>query len=243
MIKNAFMGSERMIKIAVVEDNKKDQAILTEYLKKFSARFEIETFDSAVLFLTDYKPKYDIVFMDIEMPYLDGMSAAAKLRQVDNCACLIFVTNLAQYAIKGYEVAAFDYIVKPLTYANFAMKMTRILTHIDTKTQKEVLVRTSDGIVRVDVSDIIYVEIAAHKITYHLVDKNVESYGTLKDVETLVDDKLFVRCNNCFLVNLRFVNAIEDKYAVVGEERLLISYPRRQEFKKALTDYLCGASV
>ena len=165
MIKNAFMGSERMIKIAVVEDNKKDQAILTEYLKKFSARFEIETFDSAVLFLTDYKPKYDIVFMDIEMPYLDGMSAAAKLRQVDNCACLIFVTNLAQYAIKGYEVAAFDYIVKPLTYANFAMKMTRILTHIDTKTQKEVLVRTSDGIVRVDVSDIMYVEIAAHKIT------------------------------------------------------------------------------
>ena len=75
------------------------------------------------------------------------------------------------------------------------------------------------------------------------MDKNVESYGTLKDVETLVDDKLFVRCNNCFLVNLRFVNAIEDKYAVVGEERLLISYPRRQEFKKALTDYLCGASV
>lgn len=230
-----------MINVAVVEDNKQEQEILVGYLKKFSARFEINVYDSAVNFLTNYVPKYDIVFMDIDMPYLDGMSAAAKLRQVDDCTCLIFVTNLAQFAIRGYEVAAFDFIVKPLSYANFAMKLTRALNHIDTKAEKEILVHTNSGVVRVAVADILYVEIVAHKLTYHLVDRTVESYGTLKDVESLVDDKLFVRCNNCFLVNLRFVNAIEDKHAVVGNDKLLISYPRRQEFKKALADYLCGA--
>ncbi len=231
-----------MIKVAVVEDNKQEQQLLVDYLKKFSASFEIETFDSAVVFLTNYKPKYDIVFMDIDMPYLDGMSAAAKMRETDGCVCLIFVTNLARYAIKGYEVSAFDFIVKPVSYANFSMKLTRVLNHINTKIDKEILVHTNVGVVRVEVADIMYVEIAGHKITYHLVDKTVDSYGTLKDVETLVDDRLFVRCNNCFLVNLRFVDAIEDKYAVVGKEKLLISSPRKVEFKKLLTDYLCGAN-
>lgn len=229
-----------MINVAVVEDNEREREIIAEYLKKFSPRFSVELFSSAVVFLTDYTPKYDIVFMDIDMPYLDGMSAAARMRKLDERTCLIFVTNLARYAIKGYEVSAFDFIVKPLTYANFTMKITRALNHLKTKSEKEILVKSGGNTVRIAVADIKWVEIRAHKITYHLVDKDIVSYGTLKDVESLISDNLFVRCNTCFLVNLRFVDAIKDNCAVVGGENLLISYPRRVEFKKALTDYLCG---
>ena len=229
-----------MINIAIVEDNESEREILVGYLKKFSPKFSVEVFSSAVVFLTDYTPKYDIVFMDIEMPYLDGMSAAARMRKLDERTCLIFVTNLARYAIKGYEVSAFDFIVKPLTYANFTMKITRALNHLKTKSEKEILVKSGGNTVRIAVADIKWVEIRAHKITYHLVDKDIVSYGTLKDAESLISDKLFVRCNTCFLVNLRFVDAIKDNCAVVGGENLLISYPRRVEFKKALTDYLCG---
>ena len=229
-----------MINIAVVEDNERERKIIAEYLKKFSPRFSVELFSSAVVFLTDYTPKYDIVFMDIDMPYLDGMSAAARMRKLDERTCLIFVTNLARYAIKGYEVSAFDFIVKPLTYANFTMKITRALNHLKTKSEKEILVKSGGNTVRIAVADIKWVEIRAHKITYHLVDKDIVSYGTLKDAESLISDKLFVRCNTCFLVNLRFVDAIKDNCAVVGGENLLISYPRRVELKKALTDYLCG---
>ena len=229
-----------MINIAVVEDNERERKIIAEYLKKFSPRFSVELFSSAVVFLTDYTPKYDIVFMDIDMPYLDGMSAAARMRKLDERTCLIFVTNLARYAIKGYEVSAFDFSVKPLTYANFTMKITRALNHLKTKSEKEILVKSGGNTVRIAVADIKWVEIRAHKITYHLVDKDIVSYGTLKDAESLISDKLFVRCNTCFLVNLRFVDAIKDNCAVVGGENLLISYPRRVEFKKALTDYLCG---
>lgn len=230
-----------MIKVAIVEDNKRECDVLVEYLQKFSPKFEIKTFDSAVVFLTGYTPTYDMVFMDIDMPFLDGMSAAAKLREVDRHVCLIFVTNLARFALDGYEVRAFDFIVKPYSYAVFAAKMTRAVKSLDLKPQREILIHTSTGSVRTDVSEILYVEISKHKITYHLVDKQVTGYGTLKTVESLIDDRLFVRCNSCFLVNLRFVIAIEDKYVLVGKEKLLISYPKRQEFKKALTDYLCGA--
>ncbi len=231
-----------MINIAVVEDNDREREILVGYLTKFSSQFSIEVFSSAVIFLTEYTPKYDIVFMDIDMPGLDGISAAANMRKVDDRTCLIFVTNLAKYAIKGYDVQAFDFIVKPFTYANFTVKLMRALNHVKTNSEKEVLVKTSGGgLSRIAVNNVKYVEIRAHKLTYHLVDKEVVSYGTLKDAETLIDDELFVRCNTCFLVNLRFVDAIKNNCAVIGGESLLISYPRRVEFKKALTDYLCGA--
>lgn len=229
-----------MIVVAVVEDNEADGALLVSYLKRYSEEIEVEWFHSAVDFLTNYVPRFDIVFMDIDMPYLDGMSAAHKLRETDERICLVFVTSLAKFAVMGYEVAAFDFIVKPIGYANFSLKMQRLLRHLSAHTEREILVRTEGNLVRLSVTDILYVEIMGHKIVYHMRGKEYVSYGTLKSVEELLDDPLFVRCNKCYLVNLRFVNAIQDNCAIVGEDKLLISYPRKAIFERALADYLCG---
>ncbi|MBO4989036.1 MAG: response regulator transcription factor [Clostridia bacterium] len=229
-----------MYQTAIVEDNERERETLKAYLERYSDLFSVSVFSSAVDFLTNYVPKYDLVFMDIDMPYLDGMSAAKKLRETDDKVCIIFVTNLAKFAIKGYEVSAFDFIVKPVAYSNFALKMDRVMNHFAAKTEKEVLIRTEGNLVRVSVSNICYAEITNHKIVYHTVEKEIVSYGTLKSVEELLNDPLFVRCNKCYLVNLRFVSAIEGSFAIVGKDKLLISYPRRASFEKALADYLCG---
>lgn len=229
-----------MYQTAIVEDNERERETLKAYLERYSDLFSVTVFSSAVDFLTNYVPKYDLVFMDIDMPYLDGMSAAKKLRETDDKVCIIFVTNLAKFAIKGYEVSAFDFIVKPVAYSNFALKMDRVMNHFAAKTEKEVLIRTEGNLVRVSVSNICYAEITNHKIVYHTVEKEIVSYGTLKSVEELLDDALFVRCNKCYLVNLRFVSAIEGSFAIVGKDKLLISYPRKASFEKALADYLCG---
>lgn len=229
-----------MINVAVVEDNPEERARLIDYLHRCSERFAVEEFSSAVDFLTNYVPKYEIVFMDIDMPYLDGMSAARKLRELDDRACLIFVTNLAQFALKGYEVAAFDFIVKPVTFTYFSVKMRRVMNHLASHAEKDVLIRAEGNLLRVAVGDIQYVEVMGHKLVYHLVGRQAISYGTLKSVEELLCDPQFVRCNKCYLVNLRFVSAIEGNYAIVGQDKLLISYPRRAAFEKALADYLCG---
>lgn len=184
---------------------------------------------------------YDLVFMDIDMPYLDGMSAAHKLRELDENVCLVFVTNLARLAVQGYEVAAYDFIVKPVSYEDFTGKMPRIVKRLESLARgRTLLVHSGTDIMRIAVDDIMYVEVMSHKLVYHLVRKNIVSYGTLKKVEEELADPCFVRCNKCYLVNLRYVMAIEENHAVVGGEKLLISYPRRTEFTKALTDYLCG---
>ena len=229
-----------MYRVAIVEDEEQERQHLTDYLGRYSDQFTIDTFASAVEFLTDYKPVYDIVFMDIEMPYVDGMSAAQSLRELDKEVCLVFVTNMAKYAVKGYEVSAFDFIVKPVGYPGFALKLDRVLRHLGARVDKSVLINSGRDKLRIGINDIFFVEIMGHKIVYHTSDGNIQSYGTLKSVEDLLDDKLFVRCNNCYLVNLRHVSAIEGGSVVVGDERLLISAPRKAQFEQALTDYICG---
>ena len=229
-----------MIRAAIVEDEERERDRLANALSRYSDLVTVRAFSSAVDFLTGYTPEYDLVFMDIDMPYLDGLSAARKLRELDREVCLIFVTNMARYAIRGYEVAAFDFIVKPVTDASLALTMERVTRHLSARTRRAVIVRSGESRVKLQLHEILYVEIERHSITYHLLDGKVPSYGTLKSVEELLDDPLFVRCNNCYLVNLRHVNAIETSYAVVGQERLLISAPRKAAFEKALTDYLCA---
>ncbi len=92
---HARTGGRQVIRIAVVEDDRTDGEYLAQSLKKYSRETDVVQFSSAVDFLTNYEPKYDVVFMDIDMPYLDGMSAARKLRELDEQTCLVFVTSLA----------------------------------------------------------------------------------------------------------------------------------------------------
>ena len=118
-----------MVRIAIVEDTQTDSKTLMRYVKEYTrlvnVEVEISVFDNAVKFLDKYTPKFDIVFMDIEMPYINGMEASKKLRELDQKVILIFVTNLAKYAIKGYEVQAFDFVVKPITYHDFTLKFVK----------------------------------------------------------------------------------------------------------------------
>ena len=99
-----------MIHIAIVEDDFNERkAIINgiEFVKE-SEKIEIsiDEFENPVLLLSSYKPIYDIVLMDIDMPKMNGFDASVELRKIDKTVLLIFVTNLAQYAIKGYEVDA-----------------------------------------------------------------------------------------------------------------------------------------
>lgn len=231
-----------MINVAIVEDDDGERARIEGFLTKYSDKFSVKKFSSAVDFLTNFVPVYDIVFMDIDMPYLDGMSAAKKMRKVDKETCLIFVTNLAKFAVKGYEVEAFDFIVKPVTYESFALKMNRVMNRLSLKQERYLMIRSGADVVKAAVGEIKYVEIMNHKIIYHMIDGEITSYGTLKDVEEFIADPLFVRSNKCYLINLRFVTGIEDGCAVVGGEKLLISSLKKSAFEKALADYLCGGA-
>lgn len=234
-----------MIRTAIVEDDPEAAELLAGYLLRYGTEngetFSVEVFGDGVTFIENYKVGFDIVFMDIEMEDMDGMTAAKMLRKRDKAVTLIFVTNMAQFAIKGYEVDALDFIVKPVRYHGFAFKIKKAISRIKSKEEKSLSVSLAGGgYAKIIISHIKYVEIMKHKIVYRSEDGDFETYGTLKNVERVLAESHFARCNSCYLVNLKFVNSVRDFMCDVAGEKLQVSQRKRKDFMKALNDYIGG---
>ena len=240
-----FTGDDTMnTSIAVVEDSLEEFQTLRTHFARFGedhhVQFSLSYFPSGEEFLNSYRPVYDIVLMDIGLPKINGMDAAARLREMDQTVILIFVTSLAQYALQGYQVDALDFVVKPVTYANFALKLQRALYRLSTTQGPELIINLPGQIHRIPTSQLKYVEINNHQIVYHTISETISAYGSLKEIEGSLNPRSFVRCNNCYLVNLKYVRAVRGMTADVDGEELRIIRPKRKAFIQALNDYLGG---
>lgn len=228
--------------IAVVEDEqavtRQLAAMIRRYGKEHSVPFEIFTFADGIDFLNGYQSVYDIVCMDIEMPHSNGMKVAHKLRQIDQSVSLVFITNLAQYAIEGYSVSAVGYIVKPLRYETFSFHFERVLRAAMRNQKRTVSIVAGKEHVRLNVDDIFYLEVVNHAVIYHTVRGDYETWDSLTNAEKMFEPGEFARCNNCFLVNLRHVREVKGETVVVGNTPLKMSRLKKKDFMAALAAVL-----
>ena len=233
-----------MVRIAVVEDDVSDlnhfKHCLDQYEKEQNMQFDVVTFSNPLDFLDAYHPEYDLIFLDIEMPHLNGVEAARRIRQIDPIVTLVFITNMEQYAIKGYEVEALDFVVKPINYYRFSSMMRRALRAIARKEEKEVLISSAGNIVRLPVSQIYYIEIRDHLLIYFTEQGRLDSWGKLSEVEADLSEYGFSRCSAAHLVNLRFVISVEGNSVNVSGHVLPISQRRRKAFLTCVTRFLSG---
>ena len=139
---------ETPVSVAIVEDEKDSAIKLKKYLEKYAEenalKVETAAFSCGENFLSS-KKKFDVVFMDIEMPGDDGLKVVKTLRSEGSDVLVVFCTNLAQYAVNGYEVAAFDFMVKPVTYFDFRMKFDRVINCLNSRKKREVWVASRQG--------------------------------------------------------------------------------------------------
>lgn len=224
-----------MVNIAIVEDDK-DQAeqlesALIRYSNEFRVPLKTTVYYNAMAFLSKYSGEYDIVFMDILMPMMNGMDASRLLREKDDKVMVIFVTNMQQYAIQGYEVGAFDFILKPVRYPEFKLKFTRAMNKLmPQKKVASILIKSESGMVRLTPEQILYVEVQQHHCVYHTKQGDFRQYQTMKSVEAQLGEYGFARCNNYLLVNLAYIRKIDGMSVHIGNTVLPISYPRRKQF-------------
>ena len=202
--------------------------------------FSVKRFVSAVDFLKDYKPIYAVVLFDIELPNKSGMDAASELRQIDKSCSVIFVTNLIQYAQKGYEVDAVAYLIKPVKYFDFALKFKKAVDIYALNENKDFVVKTANGMCRISTDKLVYVEVMKHRLYYHLVEDVLEMTGTIAKTEEELMRFGFLKCNQCYLINPRFISKIQGSDLYIGNDVLSISRPRKKAFLEELAKWYAG---
>ena len=158
--------------IAIVEDEQAAAERLTAYIQRyageFGQQFNITRFCDGEAFLQNYKTIYAVVFLDIQMPRKNGMDAAEELRRYDKNVSIIFITNLVQYALKGYEVDAVSFLLKPVSYYDFSLKFKKALDIYLMNEERSFTVNAPGGLCRISTDKLMYVEIINHRLHYHL---------------------------------------------------------------------------
>lgn len=233
---------EETYNIDIVEDDSDSVAalrsLLSRYEKEEGVRFHIRTFSDGFAFICDYDGNADVVFMDIEMPNLNGLEAARKLRKVDGSVVLVFITNMAQYAINGYEVEATDFIVKPLSWVTFSVKLKKILRTGARRREASIRLNTLEGQVVLEQGEILYAESEKHYVTFHTARGDFRVRMSMAEAEEMFRGKNFARCSTSFLVNLARVTRVRRDAVFVGSVELPVSRTKKQSFMDALTLFI-----
>lgn len=231
-----------MLRIAVVDDENIYIEQITDYIDQYSKEknreLQTETFSDGSELLNHYHSRYDIILLDIEMEEMSGMETAREIRKIDQDVVLVFITNMAQYAINGYEVGALDYVLKPLNYYTFSVRLERAITRVKKSQTEEVLLNLPDGIKRLKADSIYYIEVQNRMLHYHTKEGLFTVRGTLQGAEDLLGESHFIRCNHWYLVNLQYVSEIRKNLVIVAGDELEISRRNKTAFLSALTDYM-----
>lgn len=236
-----------MLRIGILEDEKARSDELLRFLERYrdghgSFSYSVKVYETGGKLLFDYRQDYDLLFMDIRLPDMLGIDAAREIRKIDQNVMIVFVTNLTQYAIDGYEVNAFDYILKPLLYQPFELKLTRIVNILDRAGAKKMLtLKTKQLTFRLDAEAIVYVEVSGHDLIFHTLEREYRIWGTLSKIEQELEGGVFSRCNACYLVNLKYVEHVKGLTVSVRGRELSISRNRRREFLEELARYKGGS--
>ena len=147
-----------MIRVLIAEDDPQCFLQMEQFIRDYSSEtgraFQITRYDNGEDLVEQYRPEFDLLLLDVDMPFMDGMTAAGHIRKMDPEVVIVFVTNLAQYAIQGYSVNALDYILKPLNYFSFSQRLTRCLRYVKKREGGYITVAVKGGTLKLEIGDI-----------------------------------------------------------------------------------------
>jgi len=230
-----------MIVIAVCDDS---EAIVTglsgfieRYAKETGQDIKIYKYGSGLQLLDKYTGHYDIIFLDIKMPYMDGLETANGIRKRDQNVSIIFLTSMVQYALEGYKVEALNYIVKPISYKRLKMELN-VWSQKRAQEQPALLVKNNDGRFRIKLKELISIETSYRNVLVHTKGKSLICHKKLKDLETELGSHGFSRCHSAYIVNLAYIESIEqtDVKLITGEV-IPISQTKKKAFMQSVARY------
>ncbi len=240
-----------MIHITLIDDDVEAlthlKAELNYYFAKKNLEISITTYQSGLDYLKE-KPKTDILFLDVEMPQMNGLEVAKEVRKEDNDVVIFFCTNYRQFAINGYEVNALGYMVKPIENFSLSSNLDHALSYLKEKQktrEKKIELHAYQSIIIIPLKDLVYVEVKKHNLFYNLKEdceypeKTIKVRGTMNNLYEQLKNDNFEKCGNSFLVNLDCVLSVRgDMVTMKNYISLPLSRLYKDNFLSAFTKFL-----
>ncbi len=231
-----------MARIAIVDDDLLALEQLREKIERYAVQNKldvtVDSFSHGKTFLkAQAETAYDMVFLDIDLPEMNGIRVAKHIRKTNDSMLIVFCTNLEQYAVEGYTVYALGYLLKPIKDYSFNLVMGKAQKSLASTFPDRIFVKTQSGQMQVLLKDLVYIEVMRHDLFFHSLTESgkeeiVRARGTMREVSELLNDAHFSRCNVSYLVNLRKVLSITTNTVEVPGASLLMS----RTYKKSFTD-------
>ncbi|MDO4555604.1 MAG: LytTR family DNA-binding domain-containing protein [Lachnospiraceae bacterium] len=230
------------MRLAICDDNKKVceslQTMLEQYIEQHKLMIQYDCFYSGQDLL-DGKLDYDVYFMDVEMPGMNGMETARKIRSKNRETVIVFISAYDQYVFEGYEVKAFRYLIKPVDEAAFFHLMDEVLLEIKFGDKKILEFQNKKETVYIRQDEIEYIEVYGRKsIIYYNNKKKLEIYSSLTELERILKDQSFFRIHNSYIANVEMMEKIDGKSITMKSGMVLpISKYKAKAFREFYVSY------
>ena len=232
----------KLVNIVICENDKNDQEFVgskvVDILDDLNIEYEIKVYNSGDDLLEGYDKYTDIILLDIQMDGLDGMETAREIRKVDDKVEIIFITSFVEYALEGYEVKAYRYLLKPVKYDDLKTSLINCLNDINLL-KKSIVVKEGDTRVKLSLKDIMYIEVQRNDITIHALNGIYETKGTMNNFESEINSDTFIRCHKSYLVNMEYIKSIKRYTAILeNNEEVPLGRNKYKEIKDKLFDMI-----
>lgn len=235
-----------MIKIAFCDDDMEVLHQMNELLDRYRVErnedITYAAFQSPFELLMEIEKgiRPDILFLDVVMPGQNGMDVAKEIRQYDTNMKIIFLTSSPEFAVESYSVGAYFYQLKPIWEESFFRLMDAVLAECEKKKKNSLILRSKDGITRIDLQQLEYCEVLGRKLLFHLENGAVlESAGSLDDLAgQLMQYSNFFRPHRSFLVNMEYIQNISSRsIKMVNDAEIPIPHGKCSEIKNTYMEY------
>lgn len=198
------------VKICICDDSSEERIIINALVREWSRRsgtdVSVSEFPTAEAFLFEYEELVpDLVLLDIEMPGMNGVELAKRLRERNKLVQIVFITGFSEYIAEGYEVAALHYLLKPVSPEKLFSTLDRALERQEIDGRK-IVFETSAETVQLLLYEIRYIEVIKNYITIYAKDSYTVK-RTLKEIEKELDER-FLKVGRSYIVNLHFVSRV-----------------------------------
>ena len=233
-----------MIRIALVDDNKEFLEIMYhlvhECFSKSEKPCEIVSFHDPVSFLYEIEDRdfYDICFLDVEMPKMNGVELAKKIREKRKRVIIIFLTAHPEFLRVGYEVKAFDYLFKERIEKELPNTVRRLLGEIEEREKQVYVIESNTKFEKIYYDEIIYVYKNGQYARFVLEDKELQDRTSLKEVLAKLDSKEFMSVERGYIVNLAHIRKVDSRNVEMEDGTVIrVSRERIGELKERMQEH------